>query len=340
MLHNYLKYLALTFIVWPLPSAIMPNVTNFPGRHLALILALITGGIGLPFIIFAILSAPASPYIPFRTSPLYEQWAVVLAFFGIKLIYTILAAILIFILRRRYELDLASLRWCIIMFFVGEACCFVNVMGFHDQSLLFEHLHSVGMVLSLACGIHALIEGLDHRILHYSDTERCAFASLCPRCAKHTSAPCALHRCLLLLLPLLALTASLPLFSSFRDTAYTTRVLGATHFYQHPILHQIYELRFLPLAAMLLYSASLLVLWRSERHALASAKILFAAASGAISFSFFRLFLVASYSNNHVWFAVWEELLELFTIIAIGGVLYLFRHKLLPPDRKPEPMNA
>ncbi len=309
-------------------------VANDSRSHFGLTVLLIVLGAILSiywYIHVAVALSQQSP-LTYRESPRTEQWAVVISFFGIKTIYTILTAIIIFALRHRREGDLVALRWSMISFFIGEAFCFVNVMAFHDNSVPMEHLHSLGMVLSIAFGIYALLEGVDARIIHYSDVGRCAFASMCDRCAKHVDVLCGLRRSFILMLPLLALAAAMPLYSSFRDTAYTTHVLGANHIYRHSIVHQVYELRYLPAAAIALFAACLLMVSLVERRSMPVSKILLAAASGAMTFSFFRLMLVASYIDNQVWFAVWEETLELLTILAIGGVLYLFRARLLAPD--------
>lgn len=306
-------------------------VANGSRRHLELTCMLLVAGLGLSVVWYRHIAAvmPISPTPPLRESPRYEQWAVVISFLGIKTIYTILAAIIIYALRHRRENDLVALRWSMIAFFIGETFCFVNVMVFHDISVPMEHLHSLGMVLSIAFGIYALLEGVDARIVHYSDAGRCAFASLCDRCAKHTDAPCNLRRWFILMLPMLALVAAMPLNSSFRDTAYTTHVLGANHIYRHAVVHQVYELRYLPATAIALLAACLLVASFVERRSMPVSKMLLAAAGGAMAFSFFRLLLVASYIDNQVWFSVWEEMLEFLTILAMGGALYLFRGRLL-----------
>ncbi len=262
--------------------------------------------------------------LPFRESPLHEQWAAVLAFFGIKALYTIATAWIIARLWRRSEPDLAALRRAMIAFFIGEAFCAINVLGFHDQSILLEHLHSAGMVLSLGFATYALLEGVDARIIHFSGDGRCAAAGLCRGCAKHSDVPCGLRRMFIVLVASCAVLASYPLFSSLRETAYNTHVLGAMHTYRHLVVHQRYELRFLPAAAALLFCACLAVLLWRERRDITISKLLFSAAAGALGFSLLRLFLVASFINNQVWFALWEELTELLYIGLVAGVLLVF----------------
>jgi hypothetical protein len=237
----------------------------------------------------------------------------------------------------RKEVDLSAIRWSMLFFFVGEAFCFLNVMVFFEDSMLLEHLHSVGMVLSLGYASYALFEGLDGRLIHFSDDSRCAATGLCRVCDKRIPTVCALRRLFLLLIPATALLAAIPLFSEFREAVYNTRILGILHSYRHPVIHQFYELRYLPLAALVLLTASFATLWLLERRSVTRAKILYSAALGAIGFSLFRLLLVASFIDDQVWFVVWEETSELVFVGLVGGVLMVFARGLLaqvPPDKR------
>jgi aminoglycoside phosphotransferase (APT) family kinase protein len=47
-----------------------------------------------------------------------------------------------------------------------------------------------------------------------------------------------------------------------------------------------------------------------------------------IAFSMFRLVLVASFVDNQVWFAFWEETTELLFVGLVGAVLLLFQRGL------------
>ena len=272
----------------------------------------------------------------FRESPLYEQWAVVASFFGVKSIYTLLALAIVVMLWGRRETDLSAIRWAMIFFFAGEGCCFLNVMIFFEDSMLLEHLHSVGMVLSLGFATYGLLEGLDARLIRYSSDSRCAMMGLCCACDKHSDVECGLRKLFLLLIPATALLALMPLCSGFRPVAYNTRVLGMLHSYRHPVMHQLYELRYLPVLAVVLLAASFLVLWLVERRPVVYSKILFSAAVGAMGFSLLRLMLVAPFGDNQVGFAFWEETTELLYVGVVGAVLVFFQRGLLakqPPGK-------
>ena len=266
----------------------------------------------------------------FRTSPVYEQWLAVLTFFGVKALYSLISAAIAVVLWRRTEPDLSALRRAMIFFFIGEAFCFIDVMVFFEDSLLMEHLHSVGMVLALAYTVYALLEGIDSRLIHFSDDARCAATPLCGRCVKHADVPCGLRRLFLLTLPALAIVAALPLFSDVRAEVYNTRILGILHSYRHPVIHQIYELRYLPIAAIVLLAGAFVLLWRVETRPVPISKILFSAAAGAMGFSFFRLLVVAPFANNQVWFTVWEETTELLYVAMVAGSLLIFPRIMLP----------
>jgi rhodanese-related sulfurtransferase len=272
----------------------------------------------------------------FRESPLYEQLAVVASFFGIKSIYTLLTLAIIVMLWARRETDLSAIRWAMILFFAGEGCCFVNVMFFFEDSMLLEHLHSVGMVLSLGFTIYGLLEGLDARLIHYSSDARCAMMGICCACDKRSDVECGLRKLFLLLIPATALLAVMSLCSEFCTVAYNTRVLGMLHSYRHPVVHQLYELRYLPVLAVVLLAACFPVLWLVERRPVAYSKILFSAAVGAMGFSLLRMVLVAPFRDNQVWFAFWEETTEVMYIGVVSAVLVFFQRGLLakqPPGK-------
>jgi rhodanese-related sulfurtransferase len=275
--------------------------------------------------------------LPFRESPRYEQWAAVLTGFGVKPLYMTLALLLVFILRRQQSPDLLALRWGLLFFFAGEAFCALNYLFTTHESYLLEYLHCFGMVLTFGFTTYALLEGIDLRLLKYSHPkDKCAALGLCRVCIKYTDAACGLRRMFLLIIPAAMTLAVLPLCVAPNPTSYNTRILGAFYNYSHPVVHQIYETRYLPFAALVLFAASLLVLVWRERHPVSVSKVLFAAGAGALGFAWFRLFLFAPFADNQVWFAFWEEVTELLYVASIGFVLLVFRGALLGPRTVPE----
>jgi surface polysaccharide O-acyltransferase-like enzyme len=126
--------------------------------------------------------------------------------------------------------------------------------------------------------------------------------------------------------------AALPLSADVHAEVYNTRILGILHTYRHPVIHQIYELRYLPVAAIILLAACFVVLWKVEQRPVPISKILFSAAAGAMGFSLFRLIVVAPFADNQVWFEAWEETTELLYVALIGAVLLIFARGLLASD--------
>ncbi len=267
--------------------------------------------------------------MPFRESSPAEEWAIVLTGFGVKPFYTVLSLALVILLWRQRSPDLAALRWAMLSFFVGENFCAANYLVFGDRSCLCEYLHSLGMVLCFGLSAFALVEAADRRLVKFSDPEaRCAAAGLCRRCAKHADAPCGLRRTFLFLLPALMLLCGVPLLADFITVSYNTEILGTFYNFSHPVLYQIYEIRYCPAAALTLLGVSLAVLALKRRDPVAWSKVFFAAGVGALGFSFFRLVFVQVYRDDLAWFTFWEETTEAIFLLGVGLLLWLFRHGL------------
>ena len=266
----------------------------------------------------------------FRETPRLAQAAAVFTFFGVKLAYTVIALALAAVLWRSRDSALASTRRAMLVFAAGECACAWNVLVLGDRSVLFEHLHSVSMVVSVALVMHALLDGLDARLVRFSDEGRCAALPLCRSCFKHAPVSCGLRWLFLAAVPALAVLAVVPAFSVLRPQAWNTRLFGLPFTYGHPIVHQVYELRFLPVAAVVLLVACGAVLALAERRPVPVAKALFSAALGAMAFSYFRLFLVAAFVDDQVWFGAWEETTELVYVCLVAAALAAFERGLLP----------
>ncbi len=195
--------------------------------------------------------------------------------------------------------------------------------------MLLEYLHSYGMVLCFSLTMFALFESLDLRLVRYSDPHaRCAAVALCHRCIKHVEAPCGLQRTFLLLIPATMVLCGMPFFADLLPVSYNTRIFGTFYTYAHPVLCQIFEIRYLPGAALLLLTIAWLALYFNPASGVWWSKIFFAAGSGALGFAFFRLVLLQIYRENLVWYAAWEEFTELLFVVSAGLVLWIFRQGL------------
>jgi hypothetical protein len=122
--------------------------------------------------------------------------------------------------------------------------------------------------------------------------------------------------------------AFMPLTAGFSADSYNTTILGTYYNYSHPIVYQIYEIRLLPVLALMLMAVSLAVLLLKKREPVAWSKFFFAAAMGPLGFSLLRLFIYTPYHENQVWFAFWEEITELLFVVGVAAVLWLFRKGL------------
>jgi rhodanese-related sulfurtransferase len=269
--------------------------------------------------------------LPMRQSPALEQWAAAVSGLLVKPVYTIVTLLLIVLLWRQTSPDLAALRWALICFFIGENCCAANYLVCADRSALFEYLHSYGMVLCLGLTIHAILEGMDRRLIKLSDPDaRCAALGLCRHCIKYADVPCGLERVFLFLIPAVIVVATAPFCVELVPVSYNTTIFGTFYNYSHPVVYQVFEIRYLPSLALVLLLVSAALLRFRKRDAVLWSKVFFAAGSGALGFSFLRLVLFHAFRDNLVWFGAWEELTELLFVLGVGAVLWVFQETLFP----------
>jgi hypothetical protein len=277
--------------------------------------------------------------LPFRESSLFLQWVAVIAGFVIKPIYMLLSIFLIVALRKQKPLDLVFLRWGLISFLLGEAACSVNYIFFNEQSLFFEYLHSIGMVFSFSFVGLALIEGVDDRIIKFSDPNtKCSLVNLCPRCTKYSEIPCALKKVFELIAIFLLVLTFIPLSARTLPVSYNTVILGTFYNYTHAGIHQLYEIRSCPLIAITLFFMSWIALRIRSEQSFIFAKIFFGVGVGHLVFSIFRLLLLSVFNNEMVWFVFWEEFTELMFMVSVGWILWIFRDRLLKDSLESVPL--
>lgn len=277
--------------------------------------------------------------LPEKPSTFVEQLALVVSSFVIKPVYTLAAVILaIFLWRKKVRApDLRALGVGLAMFSVGEIGCFINYNFFDARSYSFNYLHCWGMVLAFGFTTYAIFEALDHRLIRFSQAhERCAFLPLCRQCYKTGEAACRLFRVFLFLSAAGAFLTLIPLTARPFPLSYNTRIFGTFFNFANTVPFQLFEIRYCPLAAALLFAGAGLVLLFRQRRPSALAKILFAGGAGYLGFSLFRLFLYAPYRDIAPWWFFWEEATELVFIAGVVVVLWLFREGLFPkPERPP-----
>ena len=268
---------------------------------------------------------------PVVALPVTEQFTLVLALYSVKPLYMLLAVWLVIALRAKKAIALTALRWALIGFLVGEFACWVNFQFFIVESIALEYLHSYSMTFFIAFLTYALIEAVDSNILHYTaPSVRCTLAGFCHRCRKSGEAPCVLRRLFQLGSLSLAVLALIPLTAAPDPVSYNADVFGLVRNLMHPVAVQLYEIRFAPVAAVvLLTSAALLMAFGRQEHQ-DGAVFLIAAGVGHLGFAFFRLAFLSFFPEDLVRFVAWEEVTELLLVVALAYVLSVFRVELLP----------
>ncbi|MCJ7774620.1 MAG: rhodanese-like domain-containing protein [Desulfobacterales bacterium] len=266
----------------------------------------------------------------FRDAPTHEQWLAVLTGYGIKPLYTILSFILAVLLWKKKEPELKALKYSMIFFFVGENFCAANYLIFNHDSYLFEYLHSLGMVISFGFFAYALFDGIDIYVFHYSDAQKkCALLGLCGQCIKYEEVPCALQRSFIFLSFAASVVAIMPLFAELKMISYNTTIWSTSYNYSHPVVYQLFEVRYLPIVASVAFAFTALLLLFKKIDPLPVAKVVFAIAFGVAGFSFFRFILFHGYQDNLVWMEFWEEITEFIFIAGVMFILWQFRRSLL-----------
>jgi hypothetical protein len=296
-----------------------------------LVIALIVAAGLLPIVLFWLYigDVPTVDSEEARNSSLLEQWSTVMAAFVVKPFYMLVSFGLIVIIWRLKSLDMVALKWALIFFLSGEIFCAINYIFFTEKSHLMEYLHIYGMVLCFGSVTYAFIEGVDLRIIRYSDPKKqCRLLELCETCVKYTDTHCEIRRVFLFMIPLVFTLCFMPILSDLHGVSYNTVILGTHYNYSHSAIYQIFEIHIAPVIGALLFAASFMILLVRKEHQVRLPKLLFAGGVGFFGFSMFRLVIFKIYRDNLVWFVVSEEVTELLFILWIGAILWIFRGKI------------
>lgn len=272
---------------------------------------------------------------PFRMMQPGEQAAAAMALLWIKPTYMLLSAIVVFVLLRSKATDLRILGWSLLVFLSGEVFCAINYALLKDNSYFSEYMHSYSMAVAFGLAAYALMEGLDERLVHFSQADRqCAMLPVCGPCVKYQRVRCGVRRMAQFIGIALVFLAIIPLLSPFNYTAYNTLIGPVNHYYVRPMVHQWFEARYSPSIAIVLISLALLVIKLTPRTTLHPlARILLCTGAGFLGFGFFRVTLGLVYADALVWANFWEELTELMFVVAVIYTLWVFRRTLLPDNK-------
>ncbi len=298
--------------------------------RLLFILALAVAGI-LPLLLYraADSGVPHSQAVIQALSP-WLQWVTVFTAFAVKPFYMILSLLIALWLRRQRSPDLSALKWAMLFFFTGELFCAVNYLFFAEASHLAEYLHMYGMAVAFGLIVLALVEFLDDRLIGFSDPgAHCALLSACGKCYKNAAAACSLRVIFIIAAPCLIAICAMPLLAEPRTAFQNVIILGTPYTYFHPLLYQLFEIRYAPTTAALFFAAAFLLLLLQKERSFPTAKLFFAGGAGFLGFGMFRLILFSLYRYNLAWFVIWEELTELIFVAALGLFLLIFRKKPL-----------
>lgn len=260
------------------------------------------------------------------------EGGVAIAAYMTKLVYMVLSFVLILVLWNRKATDLVALFWSMGFFFVGETICLVNYLFFNDQSILAEYLHSFGMVVSIGVFTFALFEGLDRRVIKFSDPKsKCAFIGLCRSCSKNKQVSCAIDRLITMAILAMIVISFIPLTYVPFTPDLKSSGRGLFFNYGASVIHQSYEVRYCPIIAIALFSIALLALLLKKDGYIHVSKIFFALGVGHMGFGLLRLALRMIYTKDIAWFTFWEEMTELVFIASVGIFLWIFRERLFKP---------
>lgn len=267
--------------------------------------------------------------------PIDKQSALVVAVFGFKPLYMILALGTLALSWRERSSAWWALQASLIAFLLGEFFCWINILFYNDEALILEYLHSLFMVFCLGFLFYSIMEAVDKDLLHFSSPNaRCAMVGVCKNCIKaQLNFPrlCLLRRLFKWMIPLTALVALMPLIAPPLNFSFKTQVFGFPRTLNHLMPIQWYELRFSSITALVLMIASWLALILPSRqpglnqNSLLVSKVLLSAAAGYLGFSMMRLIFASFYRELLVWFVFWEELTELILIVGILVVVLLIR---------------
>lgn len=262
----------------------------------------------------------------FQPMSLFEQVSAVIGGFVFKPIHMLLCLVILWAMRREKSTDLVALRWGLLFFLLGEAFCAVNYLIFNHKSNFSEFLHSYGMVVGFAFTFYAVFEGLDKRLIQFTaKNKKCAASELCGKCIKSQPVPCGARRIILLVLPVMLIISLIPLAVELQANRYQTDIFGTIYTYDWPLIYQLFEARFTPVLALLMFACAWLVMFIDRRSPIPdTARILAAIGFGAVSFGILRFTLKTMFLDNIIWADYWEELAELLFVFAVGAVLVLF----------------
>ena len=252
------------------------------------------------------------------TFTLTEQTVITTAAFILKPLYQIISLIIVIMLWRRADSDLIALRRAMLAFFIGENACALNYLLFNERGLLMEFFHTYGMVVCFGFVFYAIMEAFDKRVFNFSNKEKkCVLLPLCGRCYKYNEIQCNLRLLFLFVIPATAVIAAIPLTAPLGSHFYMGKIFGSPIIFGHPVIYQIMEVRLYPLASLIFFALSFILLMNLKEAGFEGSKIFYAMGIGPLGFSLMRFFCYWGYQGNPLWADAWEEITEFIFIAFI-----------------------
>ncbi|HAK59708.1 MAG TPA: hypothetical protein DCO77_04905 [Nitrospiraceae bacterium] len=300
---------------------------NHKQYHRIVLIVMLVGLVLGPFVINAIgpTSAGNEDLTPINLT-LIEQIVITAAAFVVKPLYQIISLAIVILLWKRTDPDLAAIRRAMLAFFIGENACALNYLVFHEGSLLLEFIHTYGMVVCFGLVVYALMEAFDNRVFNFSQGEKkCVLLPLCGRCYKYSEVRCNLRYIFLMVVPVTAAIALVPLTASLGNKLYAGNVFGNAVVFGHPLLYQFLEVRLYPWASLPFFALSFLLLLLSKESGFGASKIFYAMGVGLLGFSLMRFFFYWGYQKNPLWADRWEEITEFLFIAVVFWIVLRVR---------------
>ncbi|MBI4859579.1 MAG: hypothetical protein HY815_04865 [Candidatus Riflebacteria bacterium] len=263
--------------------------------------------------------------------PIYLQALGVLNAWVLKPAYMLLGLFLLVRLARYAAEEIRWLWWGLVAFEIGEFACAVNFLGYQMASVPLEMTHNVGMVVTLGLFTMATLEIVDRRMLfQFAKARSCALVRFCRECPVRAGSSCRFKPLFVFVCSVGVLVSILPFTKPpVIDHPMRVQVFGHSVVCHHLPVYQMFENRVCPAAAVALFGACLIMLWRRNDPALFAERVVFSFALGCSLFAIFRFANHRINWDYPIWFDFWEESLEWVTIAGVALTLHLFRDRLL-----------
>ncbi|MFA6033994.1 MAG: hypothetical protein WC889_13930 [Myxococcota bacterium] len=249
--------------------------------------------------------------------------------FVLKPAYMIAMFVMVLYLRKVRDIDLKQLRAGVAVFLLGEVFCAIDYLFASGTSIPMQWLHGFGMVVGTAMICLGFVTMLDERVLFFSDQSRpCAVGRFCRNCKKMEGGRCPFEWLFVFAALSLAVMCLMPLCSPLATTEQTAMVFGTPVCQSSPAELLFFEMRVYPIAALLLFVVSAVVILVRKHEPVRAAKYTFSLATGFFIYGLLMYVLQYCYRDNLVWATFWEEVTEFMMTAGLALFLWIFRSQL------------